>query len=96
MICDDHQDQDVHHLEDYLSGRDVSGSHQHPPAPLLEVDVVVESHDEVLGISQTRHNTQDPSSSILLSDTHYYFDCDMFRSRFLDAEDLRLRKQPVS
>ena len=60
MTCDDHQDQDVHHLEDYLSGRDVPGSHQHPPAPLLEVDVVVDSHDEDLGISQTKHNTQDP------------------------------------
>lgn len=44
MTCDDHHHQD--HLEDDLPGRDVPGGHQHPPAPLLEVNVVVESHDD--------------------------------------------------
>ena len=44
-----HQEQDdVPHLEDDLPGRNIPGRHQHPPAPLLEVDVVVEGHNELL------------------------------------------------
>ena len=41
-----HIDDDSLHLEDDLPGGNVSGGDQHPPAPLLEVDVVVESHNE--------------------------------------------------
>lgn len=65
LTMHEHQDQDVIHLEDDLPGLNIPGGHQHPPAPLLEVDVVVESHNELLGVSQTRTNAHRTSSKIL-------------------------------